>query len=756
MAQDDDITAALPRGSFRPEASWPTFAEYEVLDRIGGGGFGGVFRCQRTGGGGFVAIKVPYDDPVSIELFDRELDLLLRLPPHPNVVGVVARTEAKLPSGRRLKALVMEWVREARTIDEFASMRRLSTRERLSVLSSVASGLDHLHMNGVVHRDFTPNNVLVGQDGRPVIVDLGGARERLDQREGHSVATIAYASPEQIDGTDPRTIDQGSDIYSFGKLIAAVLMGREIHRIPGAPTRPESEEFARRWNIEHYQSHPRWPGRRVAELIAEMTEHDRARRVIRADRVKERLDQIVRPISLKVEQGVRRVVGNRHVRRIVATAVSALGGVALAVLLLDAYARLGSGPKLVFPPRTLEALTDVVIVDVVNPNAIQAAAQRLKPPANTSSGAERRRHLFAEVIRRSSELGASCVVIDAALPINPDALGGTRAMVEAMLATGGRLPVITGVSEEWTTQPDERILAPELMPLVRDVGAMEMTQVNDAHDRFHVGFLREGHRLSLSLATAGAAAHLRATAEIEPRWLSLGVGDLVFRTPWPANGVNAPRRTELDWVGRYGSLAGDTVKPGPEEGDLTGIITVDPWTVEQLCQEHAIPIHHFLDPSQTERLRERVARKLVLVWQGEDGKDLIPVVEGAPKRLPGGWRQAVAIQSLLSLPAPWPSTEMLTMLLLCAALAGAIAAGWLSRPNRRWPASQRTLLAAMVGGALLLALIGWILLRPASIDFRAAFIVLALLGGAVCRVMLRILSAVVSDASMARSSTFQP
>jgi len=747
VAESDNPTDDMPPSAESFNPSWPTFDEYEVIARIGRGGFGGVYKCRRRGGGGVVAIKVPHDDPDAIVIFDRELRMLLRLPRHPNVVGVLGRTEARLPSGRMLHALVMEWVRDGRPIHEYASKRGLDRRERLAMLATVARGLDHLHMSGVVHGDLTPNNILVGDDGRCVIVDLGGARERLDWSESHAIVTRAYASPEQLDGLDPHLLEQSSDIYSLGKVMAAVLMGPEVHTIPGEPSAAECFAFASGWSIRHYRQHPRWPGEAVADLIAEITEPDRAKRLIRADRVAERLDLLVRPLAARAESGVRRVVRSRLLHWSVAMLLAVVGGIALAVLLLHGYARLGTKPRLVLPPRALETLSDVVIVELLPGEPMAAAAKRLAAPADQAVGVNRRRHLFAASIERAWQLGASCVVFDVMLPDTPGTSASTKAIADAIKSTGGNMPVVTGAYEVWCTRPDEKILAAELQPLVYAVGSLGVFTDQGAGELFPVCFVRQGHRPALSLGAAAAAAHLRAAVELEPRRLAIGMGSVLFRTPWPSNGGAPPRRTELDLMGLRGelNLTKQNADAGPEDGDLMGVIALDLASVSRLCRQHTIPIDEFLDPSLTEVLRERLRNKIVVVWNGEvEGDRYSIVTESGEEVVTGGWKQAVVIQSLLSMPPRWPSTETLTLVLLLAAFAGAIAARSLHRWRREGRSSRAWMALAVLGG-LLLATVAVVLWRsPGAIDFRIALIVLAVIGGMLCMIVVQSVHAAVA------------
>jgi tetratricopeptide (TPR) repeat protein len=198
--------------------------KYLIGDRIGRGGMGVVYTARDERLGRDVAIKLAYQSGIgSLGRAEREAQALAKLS-HPNVVTVF---EVGEHAGRLF--VVMEYVAGG-TIRTWLTERTRSWRDIVAMYSSAAAGLAAAHAAGIVHRDFKPDNVLVGSDGRPRVADFGlalaaGARTnaaehsqtptmlpdgteetiaatpRLTQT-GHVVGTPAYMAPEQLRGAD--------------------------------------------------------------------------------------------------------------------------------------------------------------------------------------------------------------------------------------------------------------------------------------------------------------------------------------------------------------------------------------------------------------------------------------------------------------------------------------------------------------------------------------------------------------------------
>ncbi len=203
------------------------FPQLEMLDLIGQGGMGAVYRARQPGLDRLVAIKVlPPEttaDPGFAERFSREARALARLN-HPNIVSVYDFGQA---SG--LHYFVMEYV-DGLNLRQLAQSGRVTPREALQIIPQMCDALQFAHDEGIVHRDIKPENVMVDKKGRVKIADFGLAKllgrepENLQLTGARDVmGTPHYMAPEQME--KPNEVDHRADIYSLGVVFYELLTG---------------------------------------------------------------------------------------------------------------------------------------------------------------------------------------------------------------------------------------------------------------------------------------------------------------------------------------------------------------------------------------------------------------------------------------------------------------------------------------------------------------------------------------------------
>ncbi|MCJ7644935.1 MAG: protein kinase [Candidatus Aminicenantes bacterium] len=211
--------------------------KYRVLEEIGRGGMGVVYKAEDTKLARKVAIKVLPEiftaDPERLARFEREARVLASLN-HPNIAAIHGVEEAE---GKRF--LVLELV-EGETLAERLSRGALSLEETLEVCRQIAEGLEGAHEKGIIHRDLKPSNVKITPERKAKILDFGLAKAFHDQasevdirksptitadmtQPGVILGTAAYMSPEQATG---RPVDKRADIWAFGCILFECLAGK--------------------------------------------------------------------------------------------------------------------------------------------------------------------------------------------------------------------------------------------------------------------------------------------------------------------------------------------------------------------------------------------------------------------------------------------------------------------------------------------------------------------------------------------------
>jgi predicted Ser/Thr protein kinase len=210
-----------------PEALQAAFPQLEILELLGKGGMGAVYKARQPGLDRLVAVKIlppeVSQDPAFAERFTREARALAKLS-HPNIVGVYDFGQA---SGYCF--FVMEYV-DGVNLRQAMRAGSLKAAEALKIVPQICDALQFAHDEGIVHRDIKPENILLDKRGRVKIADFGLAK--LLGKAAHDVSltgtqqvmgTMHYMAPEQFEGS--RDVDHRADIYSLGVTFYEMLTG---------------------------------------------------------------------------------------------------------------------------------------------------------------------------------------------------------------------------------------------------------------------------------------------------------------------------------------------------------------------------------------------------------------------------------------------------------------------------------------------------------------------------------------------------
>lgn len=202
---------------------------YTIVDEIGRGGMGHVYKAVHQRMERIVAIKVLSPHAItsgdSVSRFHREVKTAAQLV-HPNIV-----TAFDADAAGDTHYLVMEHVTGCDLSWLVKEQGPLSVNQTISCICQAAEGLAFAHDRGIVHRDVKPSNLLVNTDGVVKVLDLGLAQYEQDQvrltRTGQVMGTYDYISPEQI--ATPNVVDARSDIYSLGCTLYALVTGHAMY-----------------------------------------------------------------------------------------------------------------------------------------------------------------------------------------------------------------------------------------------------------------------------------------------------------------------------------------------------------------------------------------------------------------------------------------------------------------------------------------------------------------------------------------------